>query len=53
LKVFIRPGQVVDMAFGGSLEPGQYALVCFLPDTSDPEFTAHIDKGMFAEFTVE
>lgn len=50
-KVFITPGQELDMAFEDDLPPGNYALVCFFPDTSDPEFTAHIEKGMVAEFT--
>jgi hypothetical protein len=53
LKVFIVPGQTVDMAFEAPLAPGKYALVCFFPDTSDPNFTAHIEKGMLAEFEVE
>ena len=53
LKVFIRPGQDdVDVAFE-VLQPGKYALVCFFPDTDDPEFTSHIDKGMLAEFEVQ
>jgi hypothetical protein len=41
------------MAFEAPLAPGKYALVCFFPDTSDPNFTAHIEKGMLAEFEVE
>jgi hypothetical protein len=54
LKVFIRPGQEdVDIAFAEPLAPGKYALVCFFPDTDDPEFTAHVEKGMLAEFTVQ
>lgn len=52
-KVYIQPGQEVDMALDAPLEPGHYALVCFLPDTSDPEFTAHFEKGMVKEFNVE
>jgi hypothetical protein len=53
-KVFIRPGQEdVDVAFESPLPPGKYALVCFFPDTSDPTFAAHIEKGMVAEFEVE
>jgi hypothetical protein len=53
-KVFIRPGQEdVDIAFESPLAPGKYALVCFFPDTSDPTFAAHIEKGMLAEFEVE
>ena len=53
LKVYIRPNQELDMAFAEPLAPGRYALVCFFPDTDDPEFPAHIEKGMLAEFTVE
>lgn len=53
LKVYIQPGQELDMALEEPLAPGRYALVCFFPDTDDPEFTSHIDKGMAAEFTVE
>jgi len=35
------------------LEPGRYAMVCFLPDTSEgPEGTPHAFKGMVHEFTV-
>lgn len=53
LKVFIHPGQTVDVAFEEPLAAGNYALVCFFPDTSDPEFTAHLEKGMVAEFAVQ
>lgn len=35
------------------LDPGRYAMVCFLPDTSDPEETPHAFKGMVKEFRVE
>lgn len=52
-KVYIQPGQEVDMAFEAPLEPGRYALVCFFPDTADPEMTPHYLKGMVAELTVE
>jgi hypothetical protein len=53
LKVFIRPGQEdVDIAFAEPLAPGKYALVCFFPDTDDPEFLPHIEKGMIATFIV-
>ena len=51
-KVFIQPGQEVDMAFESMLAPGRYALVCFFPDRDDPEMTPHAEKGMLAEFTV-
>ncbi len=54
LKVYIRPGQEdLNMAFEAPLEPGNYALVCFFPDTTDPEFAAHVEKGMLAEFAIE
>lgn len=52
-KIFILPGQQVNMAFDPPLAPGNYGLVCFFPDVQDPEFTAHFEKGMFAEFTIE
>jgi hypothetical protein len=53
-KVFIRPGQEdLAMAFEAALEPGSYALVCFFPDTTDPEGAVHVEKGMLAEFSVE
>ncbi len=53
LRAFIPPGAEFDMAFEEPLAPGKYALVCFFPDVNDPEFTAHSDKGMVAEFAVE
>lgn len=53
LKVFIAPGQKLDLAFDEPLEPGEYILVCFFPDIEDPEFTAHVEKGMVSTFTVE
>jgi heme/copper-type cytochrome/quinol oxidase subunit 2 len=52
-KVYIQPGQKVDMAPDAPLEPGHYALICFFPDTSDPEFAPHIEKGMVKEFAIE
>jgi hypothetical protein len=52
-KLFIVPDQEVDVAFDAPLEPGRYALVCFFPDTDDPERTPHAFKGMLAEFTIE
>lgn len=54
LKAFIIPGQEVDMTFfEAPLQPGRYVLVCFFPDTDDPEFTPHVFKGMIDEFTIE
>lgn len=53
-KIFIAPGQQVDMALGdAALGPGRYALICFFPDTEDPEGTPHAFKGMLNEFTIE
>ncbi len=51
-KVFIQPGQEVDMAFETPLAAGRYALVCFFPDTSSEEMTPHAELGMTSEFTV-
>lgn len=39
------PGQEVDRALEERLAPGNYALVCFLPDTSDPEFATPSRRG--------
>jgi hypothetical protein len=47
------PGDESDAALSAPLEPGRYGLVCFLPDTDDPEMTPHAFKGMVAEFAVE
>lgn len=46
-----RPGDETAVVFEQPLEPGRYALICFLPDTEDPG-TEHAQKGMFADFTV-
>ena len=37
----------------GPQRPGRYTLVCFLPDTDDPEGTPHAFKGMIGGFTIE
>jgi len=52
-KLFIQPGQEVDMAFEQPFAPGRYALVCFFPDTSSPEMTSHAELGMVNEFTIQ
>jgi len=52
-KLFIVPGQEVDVAVNAPLEPGRYAMVCFFPDRDDPEGTPHAVKGMIADFTLE
>jgi hypothetical protein len=39
--------------FVAPMEPGRYAMVCFLPDTTEgPEGTPHAFKGMVQEFTI-
>jgi hypothetical protein len=48
----IVPGQSTTMVFDGPLEAGRYVLLCFFPDTSDPERPPHAAKGMVSEFTV-
>lgn len=47
------PGDEVNVVFDQPLEPGRYALLCFVPDSEDPEGTPHALKGMTAEFTIE
>ena len=41
------------IVFIDALEAGRYIMVCFLPDTSDPQATPHAFKGMLAEFTID
>ena len=48
-----RPGEDGTVVFDQPLKPGRYALVCFLPDTDDPEKQPHAFKGMIGEFTIE
>lgn len=45
----LDPGESVTMTFNRPLEPGHYAMLCFLPDTDG---TPHAFRGMFADFTV-
>ena len=47
-----EPGETTNVIFTGPLDPGRYALVCFLPDITDPEGIPHAFKGMASEFTV-
>jgi len=49
---FVDVGAKTNMVFTESLEPGRYVLLCFFPDTEDPEGTPHVFKGMQAEFNV-
>jgi len=52
-RVEIKPGTETNMVFLNELEPGKYALVCFFPDTEDPDQTPHALKGMKAEFELQ
>lgn len=47
------PGESGTIMLGAPLEAGRYVMVCFLPDTADPEQTPHAFKGMVTDFTVE
>ncbi len=47
------PGDETNVVFDQPLEPGRYAMFCFVPDSEDPEGTPHAFKGMVAEFTIE
>lgn len=38
--------------FPAQITPGNYGLICFLPDVTDPQGTPHFAKGMVSEFTV-
>jgi uncharacterized cupredoxin-like copper-binding protein len=51
-KFPFQPGDEADMVVP-ELSAGRYALVCFLPDTTDPQGTPHAFKGMTSEFTVQ
>lgn len=44
----VVPGQSTDATL--TLEPGNYALVCFIPSPGDP--TPHVMKGMISALTV-
>jgi hypothetical protein len=48
----IEPGQSGTLVFTQPLGPGNYALVCFFPDTSSEEGIPHAFLGMTSEFTV-
>ncbi|MPZ50338.1 MAG: CHRD domain-containing protein [Dehalococcoidia bacterium] len=49
----IEAGEQGNIVFSQPLSNGRYALICFLPDTDDPEETPHFIKGMFSEFPVD
>ncbi len=46
-------GDEYNMVLVDDVAAGRYALVCFFPDTDDPEGTPHAFKGMATEFTIE
>jgi len=48
----LTPGDEFNLVFDEPLEPGRYLMVCFFPDTDDPEETPHALKGMWADFEV-
>jgi hypothetical protein len=48
-----EPGQSTRIVFAEDMEPGRYAMICFFPDTDDPEQTPHAFKGMLSDFTIE
>jgi hypothetical protein len=48
----LTPLASFNLVFTQALEPGRYAILCFLPDlTEGPDGTPHVFKGMLAEFT--
>lgn len=48
-----EPGTSAAVVFTEPLPSGAYALLCFLPDTSEPSGeTPHVAKGMWAKFTI-
>lgn len=47
------PGDQSNFLTTEDLEEGRYAMVCFLPDTTDPAGTPHAFKGMVLEFRAE
>lgn len=51
-SVMVKQGEKTSMVFTGPLDPGHYVMLCFLPDTKDPNHAPHAFKGMVSEFTV-
>jgi ketosteroid isomerase-like protein len=47
-----EPGETATIVFTEDLEPGRYVMLCFMPDTDDPEGTPHALKGMYKEFRI-
>ena len=46
------PGQEANLVFSETLAAGRYVMLCFLPDTNDPQGTSHVLKGMAAEVII-
>lgn len=47
------PGTSASVVFTKPLASGAYALLCFLPDTSEPSVeTPHVARGMWVKFTI-
>jgi hypothetical protein len=46
------PGEEANLVFTEDLAAGRYLMVCFLPDTQDPQQTPHAAKGMLSEFNI-
>lgn len=49
----LETGEQSNLVFAKKLQPGRYAMVCFMPDINDQQHTPHLLKGMIVEFTVE
>jgi len=47
-----EPGESATIVFSNDLEPGRYVMLCFMPDTDDPEGPPHALKGMYRDFHV-
>ncbi len=47
-----KPGETKRMVIDGTLAPGRYVFLSFMPDLSDPAHPPDVLKGMHAEFTV-
>jgi uncharacterized cupredoxin-like copper-binding protein len=46
----LTPGRVAQFAV--DVVPGEYALVCFVPDQKDGQGRPHTHYGMLRQFTV-
>jgi len=48
-----QPGQSSSVLVLKDLEAARHVMVCFLPDTADPQRTPHALKGMTADFRIQ